>query len=86
MGSVALACYEKFSPIASKVLFAPGEDNCLQQFDDQQLAVYDHKAQAVVHSWLGADASTGKPSSVAVAFGWDAPMHPTRSGGTGMSP
>src|SRR4029077_353218 len=73
VSAVSLVYYEKFSPIASKLPFFPGQDNCLQQWNDQQLAVYDQPAQAVVHSWLGVDASTAKPSSVAVAFGWAAP-------------
>jgi glucoamylase len=72
VSSVSLVYYEKFSPVASKLPFAPGQDNCLQQFNDQQQAVYDRRTQAIVHSWLGVDASTGKPSSVAVGFGWDA--------------
>jgi len=72
--AASLVYYEKFSPIASKVDYAPGQDNCLQQFDDQQVAAFDRQSQSVVHSWSGVDASTGKPSSVAVAFGFDTPV------------
>lgn len=73
VSAVSLVYYEKFSPIASKISYAPGQDNCLQQLNDEQLAAYDPADQAIVHSWTGVDASTGKPSSVAVAFGWDTP-------------
>jgi len=86
VSAVSLVYYEKFSPIASKVPYAPGQDNCLQQFDDQQLAAYNQGAQAIVHSWLGVDASTGKPASVAVAFGWDAPAASHEIGRDGSEP
>ncbi|MHB1486266.1 MAG: hypothetical protein ACYCS7_00035 [Acidimicrobiales bacterium] len=86
VSAVSLAYYEKFSPIASKVRYAPGQDNCLQQFNDEQLAVYDPPAQAIVHSWIGVDASTGKPSRVAVAFGWDAPATSHEVGRDGYEP
>jgi hypothetical protein len=71
--SASLVYYEKFSPIASKLRYAAGQDNCLQQANDQQLAAYDTADQAIIHSWVGVDASTGQPSSVAVAFGFDSP-------------
>ena len=69
--SASLIYYEKFSPIASKLRYAAGQDNCLQQLNDQHLATYDPATQAITHSWAGVDASTGRPSSVALAFGFD---------------
>ena len=81
-----LVYYEKFSPDASKIPYAPGQDNCLQQLNDGQLATYDPGAQAVVHSWTGVDASTGRPASVAVAFGWDTPVAGHEVGRDGYDP
>ena len=71
--AVDLVYYERFDPIASKVRYAPGQDNCLNQLNDQQSAAYDATHQAVVHSWSGIDATSGLPSSVGLAFGFDRP-------------
>ncbi|HEX4864159.1 MAG TPA: hypothetical protein VFV02_08810, partial [Acidimicrobiales bacterium] len=84
--SAALVYYEKFSPVASKIPFAPGQDNCLQQLNDQQVARYNSGEQAIVHSWLGVDISTGKPSRVAIAFGWDTPVAEHQVGRDGSDP
>ena len=82
----SLVYYEKFDPIASKVRYAPGQDNCLNQLNDQQIAVYDGQSQAIVHSWSGVDASTGRPASVGVAFGWDTPVTGFEVGRDGFEP
>lgn len=82
----SLVYYEKFDPIASKVRYAPGQDNCLNQLNDQQLARYDSQTQAIVHSWSGIDASTGRPSSVGIAFGWDTPASGFEVGRDGFDP
>lgn len=71
--SASLIYYEKFSPIASKLRYAAGQDNCLQQANDEQFASYDASNQAITHSWTGVNASTGLPSSVSVTFGFDTP-------------
>jgi hypothetical protein len=73
VSAVELVYYEKFSPIAAKLRYAPGLDNCLQQLNDQQVASYDSTSGAIVHSWNGIDPTSGLPSSVAFAFGWDSP-------------
>lgn len=84
--SASLVYYEKFSPVSSKISFAPGQDNCLQQLNDQQVARYTSGEQAIVHSWLGVDISTGKPSSIAIAFGWDTPAAAHQVGRDGSDP
>ncbi|MHB8449172.1 MAG: hypothetical protein ACYDAQ_01685 [Mycobacteriales bacterium] len=71
----SLVYYEKFNPIASKLRYAAGQDNCLTQLNDEQIASYSVSQQAVVHSWVGVDASTGRPSSVALAFGMGDACH-----------
>ena len=82
----SLVYYEKFDPIASKLRYAPGQDNCLNQLNDQQIARYDSQSQAIVHSWSGIDPSTGRLSSVAIAFGWDAPAGAFEVGRDGFDP
>ena len=84
--SASLVYYEKFSPVASKIPYAPGQDNCLQQLNDQQVARYNPGEQAIVHSWRGVDISSGKPSSIAIAFGWDTPAGAHQVGLDGSDP
>ena len=86
VSDASLVYYEKFNPIASKLRYAPGQDNCLTQLNDGQLATWDPAAQAVVHSWVGADASTGQPASVSVSFGWDQPAGQHQVGRDGYDP
>jgi len=86
VSAVDLVYYEKFSPIATKLRYAPGLDTCLQQLNDQQVADYDVATGAIVHSWSGIDATSGLPSSVAFAFGWDGPTTSHQVGRDGHDP
>jgi hypothetical protein len=70
--SASLVYFENFNPIASHIPLLPIADWCTAEQSDQQ-AVYDAGAHAIVNSWSGTDEATGKPASIAVAFGFAGP-------------
>src|SRR5213078_1472901 len=65
----AITYFANFNPVANHVPFLPIADWCSPGSD--QHAAYDRAQHAVVSSWSGTDRATGRPSSVAVAFGFD---------------
>jgi hypothetical protein len=76
--------FANFNPVASHVPLLPIGDWCLPGSD--QHAAYDRSAHAVVNSWNGIDQATGKPASVAVAFGFDRPDTSHQVGQDGYDP
>jgi hypothetical protein len=67
--SATLVYFANFNPVANHIPFLPIADWCSPGSD--QLASYDRAGHAVVSSWNGTDQATGRPSSVAVALGFD---------------
>jgi hypothetical protein len=67
--SASLVYFENFNPVASHTPLAPLSDWCAVASTDQH-ATYDTRAGAIVNSWAGVDQATGKPASIAVAFGF----------------
>jgi nucleotide-binding universal stress UspA family protein len=80
-----LVYFENFNPIATRIDYAPIADWCLSQLSDQA-ATYDPAAYAIVNSWHGVDAASLKPTSVAVAIGFDLPDSGHQVGGDGYDP
>ena len=68
--SASLVYFENFNPVANRIIYLPITDWCLTKQSDQQ-AMYDSASHSIVHSWSGADSTTGQPTSVAFAFGFD---------------
>ena len=67
--SASLVYFENFNPVASHIPLLPIGDWCISQTTDQS-ASYDAGQHAIVNSWSGVDQATGKPASIAVAFGF----------------
>jgi GH15 family glucan-1,4-alpha-glucosidase len=67
--SASLVYFANFNPIATHIPFLPITDWCTTDLSDQH-AAYDGDAHAIVNWWSGIDAATGRPSSIAVAFGF----------------
>ena len=67
--SASLVYFENFNPVASHIPLLPIADWCISQTTDQS-ASYDAGQHAIVNSWSGVDQATGKPASIAVAFGF----------------
>lgn len=63
----ALVAFENFNLVVSKLPAAPLLDFCNEELNNDS-ARYVPDADAIVHERSGVDASTGKPSSVAVAM------------------
>ncbi len=77
-----LVYFENFNPIASRIQYAPVEDWCLSQLSDQS-ARFNGGVGAILNSWHGVDQATGRPSSVAIAIGFDHPATEHQVGGDG---
>src|SRR5439155_25444335 len=67
--SASLVYFETFNPVASHIPYLPISDWCAMEFSDQH-AAYDPQAHAIVNSWSGTDQASGRPASIAVAFGF----------------
>lgn len=67
--SASLVYFENFNPIASHIPYLPITDWCTAWGSDQY-AKYDAGDNAIVNSWSGIDIATGRPASIAVAFGF----------------
>jgi hypothetical protein len=83
--SADLAVYENFNPIGTRNPNLPLADWCLTWLSDQD-AVYNGKAHAILNWWNGTDAATGKPSSVALAMGFNGADSSRQVGGDGFDP
>ncbi|HAM00632.1 MAG TPA: hypothetical protein DCQ30_00150 [Acidimicrobiaceae bacterium] len=88
--SVQLAYYEHFDAFASRYRYFPVQDSCFQQLDDTQAGAYvppgSGNGDALVQSWAGIDQASGRPSSVAFAFGFDRPSASHQVGEDGHDP
>lgn len=69
--AAALIAYANFNPTASKRALLPTEDWC-EEVSGTDVVAYDRARDAMVSSVSETDGSTGRPSSMAVAFGADA--------------
>ena len=83
--SASLVAYENFNPVANRLPLLPITDWCLSDLSDQQ-ASYDAGTQSIVHGWKGLDIATGKSTSVAFAFGWNAAASGHEVGNDGRDP
>ncbi len=67
--TVRLFSFANFNPVYSKIAQTPTSDWCEEE-DSDDGASYDAKADAIVQSRLGVDASTSAPSGVALVMGF----------------
>lgn len=65
-----LMVYENFNPVATRIPKLPMVDWCMTWLSDQH-ATYNPKSNAILNWWSGVDEATDKPSSVALAMGFD---------------
>jgi hypothetical protein len=65
----SLVYFENFNPTASHVPLVPLSDWCFIADTDRR-AVFESRSDAIVNSWHGIDAATGRRASIAVAFGF----------------
>jgi hypothetical protein len=82
--NASITYYANFNPVASHVPLLPLSDWCLPGSD--QRAAYDVSTHAIVNWWRGIDLATLKPSSVAMAFGFDRPDTAHEVGQDGSDP
>jgi hypothetical protein len=89
-GDVELVYYEHFDALGTRLRYFPVQDSCFQQEDDTQTASYigpsGRSGDAIVQSWAGIDDASGRPSSVAFAFGFDRPSSSYQVGEDGHDP
>ncbi|MFL5895723.1 MAG: hypothetical protein ACJ76Z_11520 [Thermoleophilaceae bacterium] len=83
--SVTAVYYENFNPVATRIQYFPISDWCVPTDSDQH-AEWSAEAGAAVSSWAGTDQATGRPTSVAFAFGFDAPAAEHQVGEDGFDP
>ncbi len=83
--SAELVAYANFNPIASRRVLVPMMDWCMTWLSDQDLA-YNRKAHAILNWWNGADEATGKPTSVALAMGFNGKDTARQVGADGFDP
>src|SRR5438270_868353 len=65
----ALVAFENFNLDVGKAAGLPGQDWCTDDTNGD-IATYQTKPDAIVHTKTGVDESTGEPSSAAVAMGF----------------
>ena len=62
--------FANFNPVYSKRMGDPSDDWC-DESDNDEGALYNARNDAIVHARSGVDESTGQPSGVAIAMGFD---------------
>ncbi len=67
---VRVLSFANFNPVFSKNRRSPTNDWCNEE-DEDDGAMYDEKADAIVHARSGTDSSTGQPSGAALVMGFD---------------
>src|SRR5204863_321837 len=67
--AASLVYFGNFNPVATHIPLLPITDWCTTEQSDQH-AAYDPGAHAIVNSWSGTDQASGRPASIAVAFGF----------------
>lgn len=80
-----LVAYENFNPVATRKPMLPMVDWCLTWLSDQS-AAYNPKSKAILNWWSGVDEATGKPTSVALAMGFDGKVTGHQVGTDGFDP
>lgn len=83
--SAELVAYENFNPVATRKPGVPMVDWCMTWLSDQQ-AAYDSRSHAIVNWWEGEDEAAGKPSSVALAMGFNGKDSARQVGADGFDP
>ena len=83
--SAELVAYENFNPVATRKPGYPMVDWCLTWLSDQH-ATYNGKSHAILNWWQGVDEATGKPSSVALAIGFNGRDSARQVGADGFDP
>ena len=82
---VSLLAYENFNLVVTKRPGVPSRDWC-EEGINVDTATYVADADAIVHHLEGVDESTGSPSTVAVAMGFDGPSGGHQVGGDAYEP
>jgi GH15 family glucan-1,4-alpha-glucosidase len=77
--SVTLMLYANFNPMVSKIKSFPFQDTYLEYLSNSTIE-YDPEADALIQHKTGRDLSSGKISSVFIAFGLDAPTDSYQAG------
>ena len=83
--SAELVAYENFNPVATREPLLPLVDWCMTWLSDQH-AAYDSRSHAILNWWKGSDEATGKPSSVALAMGFNGKDSARQVGADGFDP
>lgn len=83
--AAALVAYENFNLVVTKRPAIPSRDWCEEGLN-VDAASYDPSADVIVHQLQGIDESTQRPSSVAVAMGFDGPSTAHQVGGDAHEP
>jgi GH15 family glucan-1,4-alpha-glucosidase len=80
-----LVAYENFNPVATRKPLVPLVDWCMTWLSDQH-AAYNSRSHAILNWWKGSDESTGEPSSVALAMGFNGKDSARQVGADGFDP
>ncbi|MDQ2622327.1 MAG: hypothetical protein M3Y45_04720 [Actinomycetota bacterium] len=83
--SAELIAYENFNPVATRTVRLPMVDWCMTWLSDQE-AAYRPRAHAILNWWKGRDEATGKPTSVALAMGFNGKDSARQIGADGFDP
>ncbi|MBN8866449.1 MAG: hypothetical protein J0H98_02745 [Solirubrobacterales bacterium] len=83
--SADLVAYANFNPIGTRIIRVPMADWCATWLSDQH-AAYQSGSHAVLNWWEGIDDTTGQPSPVALAMGFNGRDQSHQVGADGFDP